>query len=247
MGLSNAQVGAAVSISAAVVVVIIIAMLLMLKGRLPFTFSRSNPPSTESIRVKAQINRRQRLRPAVYKLPNQTFDVGPSMEKGAGPSTAPKISLDLPGASSLMPAEQDITEVQTQLGPYISKIDDPVRRARVAALFASCNETNPALAASKNVSESKTDTAHRSSILAEHGDKSKRSTVDIMHDAARQLAEQRRLRMAAIAERCEQLRRGKSRYRLFPSRLSLGLRLGWRICTGSSEGLLVVPLLSFSR
>jgi hypothetical protein len=242
MGLSNAQVGAAVSISAAVVVVIIIAMLLMLKGRLPFTFSRSNPPSTESIRVKAQTNRRQRLRPAVYKLPDQTFDVGPSMENGAGPSTAPKISLDLPGASSLMPAEQDITE-----GPEISKIDDPVRRARVAALFASCNETNPALAASKNVSESKTDTAHRSSILAEHGDKSKRSTVDIMHDAARQLAEQRRLRMAAIAERCEQLRRGKSRYRLFPSRLSLGLRLGWRICTGSSEGLLVVPLLSFSR
>jgi hypothetical protein len=226
MGLSNAQVGAAVSISAAVVVVIIIAMLLMLKGRLPFTFSRSNPPSTESIRVKAQTNRRQRLPPAVYKLPDQTFDVGPSMENGAGPSTA----------------EQDITE-----GPYISKIDDPVRRARVAALFASCNETNPALAASKNVSESKTDTAHRSSILAEHGDKSKRSTVDIMHDAARQLAEQRRLRMAAIAERCEQLRRGKSRYRLFPSRLSLGLRLGWQICTGSSEGLLVVPLLSLSR
>jgi hypothetical protein len=38
----------------------------------------------------------------------------------------------------------------------------------------------------------------RGLILADQTDKNKRSTVDNMHDAARQLAEQRRLRMAAI-------------------------------------------------
>jgi hypothetical protein len=153
--------------------------------------------------------RRGRLAPAITKVPRQTFDVAPSLENGAGASTAPRISLDLPGTSNLMPPEQDLTEMNpeqdvtaamtaAELSAYASAYALELERRAMAAMREATNLISDKIriqqADETPVANGKASDSEADTTAGSNG-----PIVSHMRDTTIQLAEQRETAQVAAA------------------------------------------------